>query len=141
MGVEMTELEKIDILRERGNIGYAAAKDLLDAADGDIVAALINLEAMQKNRGLSSDHLEERGREILEKIKELIRRGNSERIRVRKGDEVIMDIPITVGAVGVVLAPIATFLAGAACLLSRCTIEIRQRDGETITVHEGREEE
>ncbi|MCK9222220.1 MAG: DUF4342 domain-containing protein [Limnochordia bacterium] len=135
MGAQMSELEKIDILRQRGNIGYAEAKSLLISANGDIVEALINLEAMEKSKGLNPEMLEERGRQTLEKIKELLRRGNAEKIRVKKDNEVIMELPVTVGAIGAVLAPIATFVTGAACLLARCTIEIEQTGGKTITVN------
>lgn len=40
----MTELEKIDYLRARFNITYQQAKDTLDALDGKLKLAVINLE-------------------------------------------------------------------------------------------------
>ncbi|MEG3071270.1 MAG: hypothetical protein RQM92_11040 [Candidatus Syntrophopropionicum ammoniitolerans] len=38
------ELDKIDILRGRLDISYKEAKEALDAAGGNVVEALINLE-------------------------------------------------------------------------------------------------
>ena len=37
---------------------------------------------------------------ILEKLKELVREGNVRRIKVSKDGEVLVNIPLTVGAVG-----------------------------------------
>ena len=80
----MTELEKIDILRERAILVMQRPRICLDVADGDIVAALINLEAMQKNRAQFRPS-EERAGEILEKIKNWIRRGRTANDPGKKG--------------------------------------------------------
>ena len=37
---------------------------------------------------------------IVEKVKELVQRGNVSRIVVRKGERVLLDIPVNVGIVG-----------------------------------------
>lgn len=37
-------LEKVDLIRERMDVGYKEAKDSLDQANGDVVKALIMLE-------------------------------------------------------------------------------------------------
>lgn len=41
---------------------------------------------------------------IVEKVKELVQRGNVSRIVVRKGERVLLDIPVNVGIVGGVVA-------------------------------------
>jgi len=44
----MTELEKVEKLREKADVGFAEAKEALDAANGDILDALIYLENQGK---------------------------------------------------------------------------------------------
>ena len=45
----MTELEKVEKLREKANVSYAEAKEALDTSDGDILIALIYLERQGKS--------------------------------------------------------------------------------------------
>ena len=44
----MTELEKVEKLREKADVGYAEAKEALDEANGDVLEALILLEKKGK---------------------------------------------------------------------------------------------
>ena len=44
----MAELEQVERLRERANVSFAEAKEALDAADGDLLDALIYLERQGK---------------------------------------------------------------------------------------------
>ena len=37
---------------------------------------------------------------VIEKIKELVKKGNVSRIIVRKGDKILVDVPVNVGIVG-----------------------------------------
>jgi len=45
----MTELEKVEKLREKANVGFAEAKEALDHVGGDILDALIYLEKQGKS--------------------------------------------------------------------------------------------
>ena len=45
---EKITLEKLDILRERADLSYQEAKELLELCDGDVVQALIELEHRPK---------------------------------------------------------------------------------------------
>lgn len=122
----LSELEKIDILRERAGIGYAEAKQVLDEADGDVVQALIKLE--QKGRS-HVEWIQARGAEVLERVKALIREGNVRHIRVRTREGVLLDIPVTAGVVGAVLAPYLAIFGALAAIATNCTIEIERLDG------------
>lgn len=70
-----------------------------------------------------------KGEEILKKVKELIAEGNARRIIIKdeKG-KVVMEIPMTLGAVGVVLAPVLAAVGALAALMTNCTIEVVRRD-------------
>ncbi|TYP53273.1 DUF4342 domain-containing protein [Thermosediminibacter litoriperuensis] len=123
------DLEKIDILRERTGCTYRRAKEALEAAGGDVVKALIILEEDEKE-GFKLGDLGTRGSMLLEKIKELIRKGNVTRLRIKHGDRVLLEIPVTVGAIGAILAPYLAAIGVIAALVTRCTIQIEKENGE-----------
>ncbi|MEO8066017.1 MAG: DUF4342 domain-containing protein [Candidatus Doudnabacteria bacterium] len=65
------------------------------------------------------------GQELKEKVKQLIQAGNARKIIIKneKGDSVL-EIPLTWGAVGVILAPALAAVGGIAALLTNCTIVV-----------------
>ena len=65
------------------------------------------------------------GSEIKEKVKEIIKAGNARKIIIKneKG-EVVLEIPLTWGAVGVILVPILAAVGAIAALLTKCTIVV-----------------
>ncbi len=65
------------------------------------------------------------GDEVLAKVKELIREGNARRIIIKneKG-EAIVELPLTIGAVGALLAPALAAVGAIAALLTKCTIVV-----------------
>ena len=74
----------------------------------------------------------------LDKIKELVSKGNVSRVIVRKGENVILNIPVTVGVVGAVVGITAAKWATLAAVLATvgfgCTVEIVKDDGEIVNV-------
>jgi hypothetical protein len=67
------------------------------------------------------------GDKILEKIKEILREGNIRRIIIKNEDgRVLMDIPVTLGVVGAVLAPQLAAIGAVAALLTRCTLIVEK---------------
>ncbi|MCF6096855.1 DUF4342 domain-containing protein [Thermovorax subterraneus] len=123
-------LEKIDLLRERTGCSYRKAKEVLEAAGGDVVKALIILEEEGEKDFLKFGNLSAKGNKLLEKIKELIRKGNVTRLRIKHGDMVLLEIPVTVGAIGAILAPYLAAIGVIAALVTRCTIQIEKENGE-----------
>lgn len=70
------------------------------------------------------------GDEILTKIKEIIKEGNVRRVIIRnEKDETIMEFPLTIGAIGVVLAPVFAAVGAIAALATDCTIVVEKREG------------
>ena len=129
----MDELAKIDLLRERTGVSYKEAKEALDQVDGDVVLALVNLE---NNRINIDDGLKDKSDKVLKKIKDIIKKGNVNRVKIKKGDKVIADFPANVGALGlagVVLSPTLAVLGAlgtVAALASDYTLEIERPNGE-----------
>jgi hypothetical protein len=71
------------------------------------------------------------GDEIISKIKEIIREGNARKIIIKnEKEETIMEFPLTVGAIGVVLAPIFAAVGVIAALAVDCTILVEKRSNE-----------
>jgi hypothetical protein len=60
----------------------------------------------------------------VDKVHELIERGNVRAVIVKHEGKVIVEIPLTVGVIGTLLAPQLAALGAVAALLTECTIEI-----------------
>ena len=75
---------------------------------------------------------------VVEKIKELVAKGNVSRVLVRKEEKVILDIPVTVGVVGagggITAAKWAMLGAALATVGFGCTVEIIKDSGEIVNV-------
>ncbi len=116
-------LEKIDLLRERADISYADARALLEEAGGDVLQALVLAEQRGKER---KEFVFTKGSELLERVKEIIRQGNVSKIRVKTGDDIVLEIPITAGVVGALVAPTLAIVGAVAALATNCSIEVER---------------
>lgn len=125
-----SELEKIDILRSRLDISYKEAKEALDAAGGDVVQALINLEGKERNSG---EYFQDKGREMLGQLKGFLHKGQEYRVKVKKGDKTVLTVPASLGALGLlgVLASSEIALIGAlgtaAAMTQKYTLEFERK--------------
>jgi hypothetical protein len=67
------------------------------------------------------------GSKLLEKVKELVHKGNVRRITIKDHEEnVLVEIPLTVGVVGALLAPHAAVIGAIAALVTQSTIEVEK---------------
>ena len=69
------------------------------------------------------------GEDLLKKVKELIKEGNARRIIIKndKGDT-MLEVPLTIGAVGAIIAPILAAVGALAALVTNCTIVVEKKD-------------
>jgi hypothetical protein len=66
-----------------------------------------------------------KGEELVEKIKQLIHEGNIRRILVKDEDgKVYLEIPVTFGVVGVLLAPTIAALGALAAMVANFKVEV-----------------
>lgn len=126
-------LEKIDKIRERTGVSYKEAKEVLEKHNGDVLEALI---ALEENKSSWSDNLSSKGDAIIENLKEILRRGNVTKIVVKRDGDTIVNLPVTAGAIGAILALPATAIGLTAAVLAKCSIEITKEDGEVIDINE-----
>src|SRR5690554_6440815 len=123
----MEELEKIDLIRERLGVSYEKAYNTLQETNGDIIEALIKLEKekeTEKGENINVERLQVKGQELINKLREIIKEGNANKILVKNNEKTLVEIPITAGIIGGVLFPYLTMLAGMAAMYKEYTLEI-----------------
>lgn len=129
--MDMSRLEKIDIIRERTGLGYREAVALLDAAGWDVVEALARHEEQQEAAKGTWTKI---GEDAFRRIKELVREGNVRTVRIKNGDRTMLEIPVTAGVVGAILAPELALIGAVFCLFTGSTVEIERTDG-SVDLH------
>ena len=69
------------------------------------------------------------GESLLNKIKELIKEGNVRKIIIndKEGKE-LMSIPLTIGVVGLVFAPVLAAVGALAALIGECTLVVEKEE-------------
>lgn len=69
------------------------------------------------------------GEELLSKVKQLINEGNVRRIIIKdKNDKTLVELPLTIGVVGAVLAPVLAAVGAIAALVTECTLVVERKD-------------
>jgi hypothetical protein len=63
---------------------------------------------------------------MLDQAKQLFHAGNVRRIVVTQGDRTVVDLPLTAGAVGAVLAPWLAAVGVLVALVTGCTIRLKR---------------
>jgi len=87
-----------------------------------------NLQAGQRYQ----EELQVMGEQLLSRVKELVHEGNVRRIIIKQEGHTIMEIPLTVGVVGVLVAPALAAIGAIGALMAQCSIEVvrSERPGE-----------
>ncbi len=136
----MLTLEKIDKIVERTGCTFEEARDALKFTEGDIIEAIIYIESNGKSKFHKADKPNV-GADIIEKLKACIHRGNVSRIVIEHEGEVILNMPVTVGAIGVVLAPVIGVIGLGATILNKISVKVIDTEGkETHVFKKGFEE-
>jgi len=91
-----TELEKLDVLRERMSLGYEEARKALDFADGDLVKALADLE--EAGEGVRPDFsFLHQGNGLWDNVKSTMRTFGHSTISVKRNDTTIVSLSAPLG--------------------------------------------
>lgn len=125
-------LEKIELVKDRTGVSYKEAKEALEAADGSVVDAIIAIEeTVDVNKNNKAGEFVN---ETMEKIKELVKKGNISKISVKRDDETMVNIPVNVGIVGTIVAPWGVVAAAIAAFGFKCKIELTTDEGKVIDI-------
>ncbi len=125
---EMKTEEPVEEPAPEETAGEAAPEEPVDEEPAEEVKGEINAE-----------DLKHKAEDIVEKIKEIVKEGNVSRIRIRREDNVILNLPLTVGVVGTILglaaAPWAVIIATVTTIGLNCTVEVEKKDGSITVIH------
>ncbi len=73
------------------------------------------------------------GKELLNKIEEIIKEGNIRRIIIKDADgKPYLEIPLTIGIVGVLAAPVVTAIGALAGVVAKFTVEIVRKEDNKV---------
>lgn len=71
------------------------------------------------------------GEDLLKKVNEIIKEGNARRLTVRNKDgKDLVVVPLTLGVVGIALAPVLAAIGAIAALVTECTIIVEREEQE-----------
>ncbi len=132
----MVTLEKIDKIVERTGATFEAARDALNKCNGDVVEAIILIQSGQDGK----QDKDGKGSEIIATLKEYIRKGNVSRIIVENDGEVVLSIPVTVGVIGAVIAPVIAVIGLGATVINKVTVKVVDSEGKVTNINKVKEE-
>ena len=76
-----------------------------------------------------SEEFQFSGDTLLAKIKEILREGNIRRVVIKNEDgRVLIDIPLTIGVVGTLLAPQLAAIGAIAALITEATVVVEKAE-------------
>lgn len=69
------------------------------------------------------------GSTLVEKVKELIHEGNVQRIIIKSEQgHTLVEIPVTLAAIGVIAAPVLAAVGAIAGIVTKCTLVVERRE-------------
>jgi hypothetical protein len=66
------------------------------------------------------------GHQLVDAVKKLLHEGNVRRVIIKHGEHTIAEFPLTIGVIGVVLAPVLAAVAAIAAVTQECTVEVER---------------
>jgi len=122
-------IEKIDLLKERANISYGEAREVLEKFDGNVVEALIYLESNKRtvHNHVNSEPQEQSQRRHHQhgrKASGLFKKIHETRFIISKGQSTIIDLPMSISLIFIIITmPLSLFvLIGAAITGNKITV-------------------
>jgi phage-related minor tail protein len=78
---------------------------------------------------MNTNEFKVKGSELIKKVEELIKQGNVHRIIIKNDEgKTYIEIPLTIGVIGAVLAPILAAVGALAALAANFTIEVVNKE-------------
>ncbi len=84
-------------------------------------------ETKKMNKKTEETTFKVRGGQLLGKVKGLIKEGNIRRIIIKdKSGKTLIELPLTIGVLGAVIAPMLAAVGAIAALVTECTITVQR---------------
>ncbi len=123
------------------NLAYSAANsvvNLTNPIESIMVEKNEEQECCQDPNCCTSEEFKVKGKELADKVKGLIKEGNVRKITIKdKKGNILLAIPLTLGVIGAILAPIIAAVGAVAALVTECTISV-QRKGQKNNKKKGK---
>jgi len=133
-GLFMTiQIEQVDLIMQRANVGYSEAKEALERCGGSTVEALVYLEKQNK---VKQRKTKECGQGMADSVANLIRKGNRTRLIIRKGGRDALNVPVNVAIIAGILAAPAAVAGILLALFTSHRIRIEKEDGSGVQANE-----
>lgn len=114
------QLDLIDQIRARIPVTYEEANNALDKTGGNLIDALALLE----NEYIAEQPAVKRRQKIESLISGWIEKGRATRLLVKQNQEVVAQVPVSVGLVGAILSPRLALIGAVAALAGGCRLEL-----------------
>lgn len=134
--MEEITLEKIDLIRERTGLNYSAAKEVLEKNNGNVVDTLIYIEQNQKS---FTQNISDTSNELIDTVKDIVKKGNVNRIKIKKDNKTLIDIPVTAGVAAGALSlfyPSLLVVGTVTAIISKISIEVERPNGEVEIIND-----
>lgn len=145
----MTDIEKIDRMMEITGESYETIRAALLEANGDMDQAILAILRSKEGAATEAPDVEYEevkedekpakgalASDIIDTIKEIWEKGNASSLIIEKGGKEIMNLSLTIGTIGLVIAPVAAVIGLGAALITEYQIKIVMDDGKVINVNE-----
>jgi hypothetical protein len=87
---------------------------------------------MNQQATTSTERIDLKGEHLIGKVKELIHEGNVRRIVINDADgKPVLDMPVTVGVIGLLVAPTMTAIGTLGALASHYSIDVERQHADT----------
>jgi hypothetical protein len=87
-----------------------------------------DVQDVETEEGVETEEHQVKGDSLLSKIKELVHQGNIRRIIIKNDEgKTLIEIPLTIGVVGIALAPVWAALGAIAALAADLTVVVEKK--------------
>ena len=121
---------------------YKEAREALIKTDGNVLDAIIYIESGQKDMGFENkkesirrfgENISQESEKIRGQLGDLFKKTTVVRIIVEKEGKVVLNIPLTLGVLGVAAMPVLSLLGLSAAVLSKYSVLITdEASGESV---------
>ena len=121
---------------------YKEAREALIKTDGNVLDAIIYIESGQKDMGFENkkesirrfgENISQESEKIRGQLGDLFKKSTVVRIIVEKEGKVMLNIPLTIGVLGVAAMPVLSLLGLSAAVLSKYSVLITdEASGESV---------
>lgn len=121
---------------------YKEAREALIKTDGNVLEAIIYIESGQKDTGFENkkesirrfgENISQESEKIRGQLADLFKKTTVVRIIVQKEGKVVLNIPLTIGVLGIAAMPVLSLLGLSAAVLSKYSVLITdETSGESV---------